>query len=91
MPAIKVLPPIGNGRYGSPDAESVLKYVLQGVGEANEKLGTNYKVVEIRFVENDSSVEPVYAFISRRLIEHIESGGEFLESNYSDEDYPAAS
>ena len=76
-PLVKTLPPGGQGGYGAPSARAVLSYVLEGAAEANAQMGTNYRVAEVRFIANDSQIEPVYAYITKKLIEHIENGGEF--------------
>lgn len=81
-----MLPPAGSCGCGTPDADKVLKNVLEGLSTANAKLGTDYRVTEIRFVEDDTPIEPVYAYSMRKLIEHIENGGELLVSTHGDEE-----
>ncbi|HEY0074605.1 MAG TPA: hypothetical protein VGB77_10920 [Abditibacteriaceae bacterium] len=85
-PIIKSLSPDGSCGCGPPDANAVLNNVLRGAKEANDQLGTNYKVLEVRFIENDSRIETVYAYLVRKLIERIESNGAFNESKYGDDE-----
>lgn len=85
-PAVQMLPPNGGCGCGPLDANAVLDNVLNGAAEANAEFGTNYKVAEVRFVEDDSRNETIYAYMTKKLIEHIERGGEFTESKYGDDE-----
>lgn len=85
-PQVKVLPRAGGCRCGLPDADAVLQNTARGVVEANALLGTNYQVAEVRFVENDSRNETVYAYMAQKLIERIEAGEEFTASTYGDDE-----
>lgn len=53
--------------------------VLEGVAMANKELGTDYAVTHIRYVENDTPPEVVYALLARSIIQRIESQGEEVE------------
>lgn len=81
-----MLPPNGSCGCGPPDANAVLSNVLKGALEANAEFGTGYKVAEVRFIEDDAQNEIVYSYITRKLIERIENGGEFIESKYGHEE-----
>lgn len=52
--------------------------VLQGVAEANSSFGTNYALVRLRYVADDSPPESVYRELAFRVVERLASGGEFL-------------
>ena len=86
QPTIKMLPPAGSCGRGTPDANKVLINVVEGLSAANAEFGTNYRVTEIRFVEDDSPNEAVYAYSIRKLIEHIENGGELSVSIHGDDE-----
>jgi len=51
--------------------------VLSGVSEANENFGTCYRVSHIRYVEDDSPPESIYAFLAASIVEHLHKGREF--------------
>jgi hypothetical protein len=85
-PKIQMLPPTSGCRCGPPDEEAVLENVKRGAAEANAQLSTNYQVAEVRFVENDSKNETVYAYMTQKLIERIEAGEGFIESTYGDDE-----
>jgi hypothetical protein len=51
--------------------------VLLGVSEANERLGTRYKVSHIKYVEDDIPPESIYTFLTASILEHLHEGREF--------------
>lgn len=58
------------------DETKVIAAVLEGVAMANKELGADYAVTHIRYVENDTPPEVVYALLARFIIQRIESQGE---------------
>jgi len=64
----------------SLDEPEIVANVLEGVAAANKKFGCKHEVTHIRYVEGDTKPESVYAFLATKIIERLESGGEFIES-----------
>jgi hypothetical protein len=58
----------------------IVARVLEGVSEANTKFDSAYTVTHIRYVENDTKPEAIYAYLSLKIVEHLWSGGEFREA-----------
>jgi hypothetical protein len=80
IPVSECLPPVGQ-RKGEPlDESELIANVLQGVSEANSRLGSHHSVTHIRYVEDDTKPESVYAYLTIKLVEHLESGGEFKQA-----------
>ena len=77
-PICERLPAVGGCSHKPLDEDALVRYVLEGVAEANGELGTAYSVAHIRYVENDTPPEVVYGFMAMRLIERLHSGGEFI-------------
>jgi hypothetical protein len=81
-PECECLPAQGNG---NPEKEpldelKIVAGVLEGVDAANKMFGCKHEVTHIRYVEGDSRPESVYAYLATKIIEQLESGGEFIES-----------
>lgn len=55
----------------------VVDAVLSGILEANERLGTSYKVSHVRYVDNDSPPESIYSYLASSLINRLHRGDEF--------------
>ncbi len=73
--------PVQVGHTGEPlDESKLVACVLEGVAEANKKFECKHAVTHIRYAENDSKPESVYAYLATEIIERLESGGEFIES-----------
>jgi hypothetical protein len=78
-PVIECLPPQGGCTHEPMNEAEIVARVLEGVTEANAKLGCGYSVTHIRYVENDTKPEVVYAYMAFKLVEHLASGGEFVQ------------
>jgi hypothetical protein len=76
-PVCEQLPAVGKCVHEPLDEQALVAYVLKGVAEANVRFGTSYSVTHIRYVRNDTRPEAIYAHLSSKLIEHLESGGQF--------------
>lgn len=63
---------IGTGKV-LVSAEEVKQQVLDGIADANERLGTNYHVSAIRFVASDTPSSVTYRRLASILVERIES------------------
>lgn len=59
--------------------DQVLEQVLLGLKEANQSLGTSYRLSKIYFLPSDSAANLVYGLLIKRLIRHYHSGNEFKE------------
>ncbi|MEK8034920.1 hypothetical protein AACH06_29240 [Ideonella sp. DXS29W] len=81
VPVCECLPPVGKCQHEPLDKSELIANVLQGVSEANSRHGARHSVLHIRYVENDTKPESVYAFLALKLVEHLEVGGEFTEAN----------
>ncbi len=73
------VPAMGGCKHTPLDEDQLIKNVLDGVAEANQQLGTTYAVSHIRYVENDTPPEVVYAFMAMRIVERLHNGGEFAQ------------
>jgi hypothetical protein len=58
---------------GSPiiEADDVLKQVLDGLSDANTKLGTDYRVAAIRFITDDTPSSSAYRFLAKSIVERM--------------------
>jgi hypothetical protein len=81
IPACEMLPPVGNCVHKPLNLEAVVERVLEGLIEANSRLGTNHSLTHIRYVENDTGPEVVYGHMCIKLIEHLEAGEVFAQHN----------
>ena len=79
--ACEMLPPIGNCVHKPLNPEEIVERVVEGLVEANSRLGTNHSLTHVRYVENDTGPEVVYGYMCIKLLEHLESGGVFVEQN----------
>lgn len=61
-------------------SSQVEKQVLKGIQEANDELGTNYKVAKIQFVSSDSPSDSIYIELSKLIIKRLKAGGEFIST-----------
>jgi hypothetical protein len=80
IPVCECLPPIGQCQHEPLEESELVANVLQGVSDANSRHGTSHSVSHIRYVKNDTKPEVVYAYMALKLIEHLESGGEFTRA-----------
>ncbi len=48
-------------------SEEVKKWTLEGIQEANEELGTNYRLRRITFVASDSLPAEIYRSLAKRI------------------------
>lgn len=80
-PLCEKLPPIGQCTHESLDEELLVSTVIEGLAEANKRLGTNHSIAHIRYIENDTKPEVIYGYMCLKLIEHLETGGVFIESS----------
>src|SRR5262245_56688059 len=70
MPPVVVRSSVSN-EAPTIEADDVQRQVLEGVAEANAKLGTDYQVAEIRFVTTDTPSPSTYRLLAKRLLEEI--------------------
>ena len=54
----------------------VKEHVLRGVEEANQDLGTGYKINYIEYVANDSGPAPVYEMLASCIVHHMHELGD---------------
>ena len=78
-PICEALPPIGNCSHKALNESELVEAVLKGVEEANKTHGTKYTITHIKYVKNDTKPEAVYEYLSLKIIEHLENGGEFVQ------------
>jgi hypothetical protein len=78
-PICECLPAQGECRHEPLSDTKIVSCVLEGVAEANTRLGTFHTVSHIRYVQNDTKPEVVYGYMVLKLIQHLESGGVFQE------------
>ena len=78
QPICECLPPQGGCKHEVLDQSELVSSVLEGVEEANKRLGTSYSVTHIRYVENDTKPEVVYGYMAMKLLEHLHAGGVFV-------------
>ncbi|MDR3618511.1 MAG: hypothetical protein P4L85_04105 [Paludisphaera borealis] len=55
----------------SDDRIDLRREVLEAVSEANRRLGTNFRVMRIRYCGDDASVPGIYGRLARSLVEHV--------------------
>jgi hypothetical protein len=60
-------------------ADAVRESVLRGVGNANLRLGTDYRVSKIQFVPNDTPLLEIYARLAEGIVEQLARNGEWKE------------
>ena len=71
------MPAIGKCVHEPLDESELVKSVLNGVADANATYKSNYCITHIKYVANDTKPEKVYGIMAFRIIEKIESDGEF--------------
>jgi hypothetical protein len=69
------LPANGGCQHEPIDEQALIEFVLSGVKQANEKLGTSYRVTHIQYVANDTPPESKYGYMAARIVEHVHVGG----------------
>jgi hypothetical protein len=79
IPICEALPPVGKCTHEALNETELVEAVLNGVEEANKTYRTNYVVTHIKYVKNDTKPEAVYEYLALKIIEHLESGGEFVQ------------
>ena len=58
-------------KAGLLDADEVIRYVLAGVSEMNDALGTRYQVKRIQYVPLDSPPAELYKTLAKSLVEYV--------------------
>lgn len=81
MPICECLPAIGDCEHSPLDESELIAQILEGVLQANQKLGCNHTVTHIRYIANDTKPETIYGYLALKIVEHIENGGEFLSAS----------
>jgi hypothetical protein len=79
QPICEQLPPIGACKHAPLDEVALIRNVLEGVSRANLRGNSDYCVTHIRYVENDTGPVVVFALLASRIVEHLSSGGTFIE------------
>lgn len=79
-PILETLPAIGNCSHAPLNDEVVVAQVVEGVEDANRRLGTTFSVTHIRRVANDTGPEVLLAYMAGKIVERIVEGGEFQEA-----------
>ncbi|QTN26207.1 hypothetical protein HZ993_12710 [Rhodoferax sp. AJA081-3] len=79
-PVLETLPAIGNCSHAPLNDEVVVQKVVEGVDEANRRLGTSFHVTHIRRVANDTGPEVLLAYMAGKIVERIVEGGQFQEA-----------
>lgn len=74
-PVWGVLPPVGSDARLCLDEAAITAQVLQGVDEANLRLGARYTVTHIRCVEDDNGTPAMYGHMAAKLIDHFHDSG----------------
>jgi len=77
--ACECLPPQGECRHEPLVEADVIASVLEGLAEANSRLGTAHTITHMRYVQNDTKPEIVYGYLALKILEHMHSGGAFAE------------
>lgn len=67
-----------SGECHTIDQKMVLSQVIEGLGEVNAELGSNYAISEIFLVPSDSPSNSVYKFLTIELIKRIERKEKFV-------------
>ena len=78
-PICEQLPPIGDCKHDPLDEVALVRNVLEGVSQANLRGNTDYCVTHIRYAENDTGPVVVFALLASKIVEHLSSGGAFIE------------
>ena len=60
-------------------ADPVREHVLRGVGNANLRLGTNFRVSKIQFVPNDTPLLDFYVQLAEGIVEQLARNAEWKE------------
>jgi hypothetical protein len=76
-PLFEMLSRIGSCTHKPLDQEAIVARVLEGLTEANSRMGTRHSITHIRCVENDTGPEVVYGHMCLKILEHLEAGGVF--------------
>lgn len=76
-PICECLPPRGACSHEPLNEADVIDAVLEGVAEANRRLGTSYAVTHMRYVQGDTKPEEVYGYMALKVLERLHSGGAF--------------
>ena len=61
--------------------QEILKQVLEGLIEINNKMGTDFHIKQILFVKDEDKSENIYKNLVMALIQRYASNGVFTESN----------
>jgi hypothetical protein len=77
-PVCEKLPAVGRCVHEPLNEQALVACVLEGVAEANSKLGTSYSVASIRYVDNDTKPEKAYAYMAYTLVERLADGHEYV-------------
>ena len=83
IPACEMLPPIGSCTHEPLNPEKITARVLEGLVEANTRMGTAHSITHIRYIENDTGPEVLYGHMCLKILEHLHAGGVFVESTSS--------
>jgi len=59
------------------DPEAVLREVQLGIGDANSVLKSDYSILRIEFVLDDSGPVEVYRWLARLIVERLHAGEPF--------------
>jgi hypothetical protein len=89
-PVCECLPPIGTCEHAPLDPQALVEHVQAGVDEANERFGSAHRVTHIRYVENDTGPEEVYALLASSIVERLETDGEYASTWAAPPKPPAA-
>jgi len=77
QPVCECLPPIGSCEHAPLDQRALIEHVQAGVDEANENFGSAHHVTHIRYVQNDTGPEEIYALLANSIVARIESDGPY--------------
>lgn len=78
-PACECLDAQNHKQYEPLCESEILAAVIDGLKKANQQFGTAYVVAQIRYIESDSKPERIYSEMTQKLIEHLHTGGSFLQ------------
>jgi len=70
----EALPAIGNFPHRELDAGLIAEAVLNGVAEANARVGSSLYPSHVRYVSDDTGPEGVYGVLAAALVEEVASG-----------------
>jgi hypothetical protein len=79
-PVCERLPSIGTFQHDPLDEVELVAQVVEGIAEANRRLGSAYVITHLRYVENDTKPEVIYGLLAMKIAEHHAAGGEFIQS-----------